>query len=151
MTYDTDYKELVGRLAALTDGVPHLIANLSNASALLFESLPDINWAGFYLCENGKLILGPFQGKPACIEIEKGRGVCGTALALDKLQLVYDVHEFPGHIACDPSSRSEIVIPIHKNGEVFGVLDIDSQLKHRFTEDDAAGLSAFVSQIERIL
>ncbi len=151
MTYDTDYKELVGRLAALTDGVSHLIANLSNASALLFESLPDINWAGFYLCENGKLILGPFQGKPACIEIEKGRGVCGTALALDKLQLVYDVHEFPGHIACDPSSRSEIVIPIHKNGEVFGVLDIDSQLKHRFTEDDAAGLSAFVSQIERIL
>jgi GAF domain-containing protein len=151
MTYDTDYKELVGRLAALTDGVPHLIANLSNASALLFESLPDINWAGFYLCENGKLILGPFQGKPACIEIEKGRGVCGTALALDKLQLVYDVHEFPGHIACDPSSRSEIVIPIHKNGEVFGVLDIDSQFKHRFTEDDAAGLSAFVSQIERIL
>lgn len=151
MTYDTDYKELVGRLAALTDGVPHLIANLSNASALLFESLPDINWAGFYLCENGKLILGPFQGKPACIEIEKGRGVCGTALALDKLQLVYDVHEFPGHIACDPSSRSEIVIPIHKNGEVFGVLDIDSQLKHRFTEDDAAGLSAFVSQIEQIL
>jgi len=151
MQNQTDYKELVKRLAALTDGVPHLIANLSNASALLFDHLYDINWAGFYLYEDGKLVLGPFQGKPACIEIEKGRGVCGTALAEDKIQLVYDVHTFPGHIACDPSSNSEIVIPIHKNGSVFGVLDIDSQYKNRFNNDDAAGLSEFVSVLERII
>lgn len=146
-----DYNELTGKLKALIDGVPHIIANLSNASALLYNTLPDINWAGFYLHENGKLVLGPFQGKPACIEIEKGRGVCGTALSEDKTQLVYDVHTFPGHIACDPASNSEIVIPIHKNGKVFGVLDIDSQYKNRFDEDDKEGLTLFVKELERIL
>ena len=151
MTETVDYSELINRLKALTDGVPHLIANLSNASALLFDFMPSINWAGFYLHEDGKLVLGPFQGKPACIEIERGRGVCGTALAADKLQLVFDVHEFPGHIACDPTSASEIVIPIHKNGGIFGVLDIDSQFKGRFTEYDADGLSAFVAELERII
>ncbi len=148
---DMDYNELTVKLRALIEGVPHMIANLSNASALLYNTLPDINWAGFYLYEGGKLVLGPFQGKPACIEIELGRGVCGTAAYKDELQLVYDVHEFPGHIACDPDSRSEIVIPIHKNGEIFGVLDIDSQYKNRFDEDDAEGLSAFVRELERII
>ena len=151
MSYKTDYKDLVSQLKALTEGVPHLIANLSNASALLYGFLPNISWAGFYLYDNGKLVLGPFQGKPACIEIEVGRGVCGTAVKKDELQLVPDVHEFPGHIACDPDSKSEIVIPIHKNGGIFGVLDIDAPIIGRFTEEDAAGLLKFVSALETVI
>ena len=109
----TDYPLLLRRLQALTDGVPHRTANLANASALLFETLEDINWAGFYLMEGGRLVLGPFQGRPACIEIAVGRGVCGAAVQQDRSQLVYDVHDFPGHIACDSASNSEIVIPLH--------------------------------------
>ena len=132
----TDYTFLCQNLAAITDGVPYETANLANASALLWEHLPDLNWAGFYKMIDGKLVLGPFQGKTACIEIEIGRGVCGTAVAENKTQLVYDVHQFPGHIACDCASNSEIVVPIYKNGAIWGVLDIDSPLIGRFSEED---------------
>ena len=144
----TDYTRLNEQLAALVHGVPHRIANLSNAAALLYNTLPDLNWAGFYLMENGLLVLGPFQGKPACIEIQVGRGVCGTAAAEDRTQLVYDVHQFPGHIACDSASNSEIVVPIHGDGRIVGVLDIDSPRVGRFTEEDRVGLEAFVRVME---
>lgn len=147
----TDYRELNGRLEALIAGVPHEIANLANASALLWESLEDINWAGFYRMENGQLVLGPFQGKPACIEIPVGKGVCGTAVAEDRTQLVYDVHAFPGHIACDCASNSEIVVPLHRGGEVAAVLDIDSPRIGRFTEEDRKGLEAFAAILEKEL
>ena len=142
------YPMIRAQLSALVDGVPHLIANLANASALLNEALTDINWVGFYLEQDGKLILGPFQGKSACIEIPSGRGVCGTALAKDETQLVYDVHQFPGHIACDSASNSEIVIPLRKNGRVVAVLDIDSPLVGRFDEEDRAGLESVAALIE---
>ena len=138
-------------MSALTEGIPYEVANLANASALLWQTLPDINWAGFYLMEQGKLVLGPFQGKPACIEITLGKGVCGTAVAQDRVQLVYDVHEFPGHIACDSASNSEIVIPIHVDSEIWGVLDIDSPSIGRFTEDDQKGLEQFVAVLETVL
>ena len=144
----TDYKRLCNELRALTDGIPHKIANLANASALLWEHLADINWAGFYLMEDGALILGPFQGKPACIRIPMGKGVCGTATALNETQLVPDVHAFPGHIACDSASRSEIVVPIHKDGSVWGVLDIDSPSLNRFSQADRQGLEDFVRTLE---
>ena len=143
-----NYRFLHQQLAALTHGVPHKIANLSNAAALLYHTLPDLNWAGFYLMENGLLVLGPFQGKPACIEIQVGRGVCGTAVAEDRTQLVDDVHQFPGHIACDGASNSEIVVPIHAGGQTVGVLDLDSPRVGRFTEEDRAGLEAFVRVLE---
>ena len=146
---NTNYPELHAQLAALTDGVPHPIANLANASALLYQTLDNLNWAGFYLMENEQLVLGPFQGKTACIEIPVGRGVCGTAVARGETLLVKNVHEFPGHIACDSASNSEIVVPIRKNGEIIGVLDIDSPLLGRFTEEDRAGLEEFVQILER--
>ena len=145
----TDYRSLNSALAGLIDGVPHKIANLANASALLWQMLEDINWAGFYLMEEGKLVLGPFQGKPACIEIPLGKGVCGTAAAEKKTQLVRDVHTFPGHIACDCASNSEILVPIIADGEVRGVLDIDSSSVGRFTEADREGLEAFVRILEK--
>lgn len=151
MNVQVNYDSLAAQLAALTDGIPYEIANLSNASALLWETLPDINWAGFYKMVDGALILYPFQGKPACIRIPVGRGVCGTAVAEDRTQLVYDVHQFPGHIACDCASNSEIVVPIHIRGEIWGVLDIDSPSIGRFTEEDKAGLEAFVATLEKIL
>ena len=147
----TDYTSLCSQLRALTDGIPYQIANLANAAALLWQNLPDINWAGFYKMTDGKLVLGPFQGKPACIIIPVGKGVCGTAVAQDRTQLVADVHEFPGHIACDSASNSEIVVPIHADGSIWGVLDIDSPRKNRFTETDKAGLEAFVRVLESIL
>lgn len=147
----TDYTELNARLQSMIAGVPHEIANLANASALLWESLEDINWAGFYRMEDGRLVLGPFQGKPACIEIPVGRGVCGTAVAGDRTQLVYDVHAFPGHIACDSASNSEIVVPLHRGKEVVGVLDIDSPLLSRFTEEDKTGLERFARIAESVL
>ena len=147
----TDYRELNGRLEALIAGVPHEIANLANASALLWESLEGINWAGFYRMKNGQLVLGPFQGKVACIEIPVGNGVCGTAVAEDRTQLVYDVHRFPGHIACDSASNSEIVVPLHRGGEVAAVLDIDSPRIGRFTEEDRDGLEAFAAILEKEL
>jgi len=146
-----DYHALCQELSALTEGIPYEIANFANASALLWQHMPDINWAGFYLMTDGALVLGPFQGKPACIRIAVGRGVCGTAVAQDAVQLVPDVHAFPGHIACDSASRSEIVLPIHKNGTVYGVLDIDSPFEGRFTEEDKAGLEAFVKILENII
>ena len=151
MKAHTDYTALAAQLQALTEGIPYEIANLSNASALLWETLPDINWAGFYKMEDGALVLYPFQGKPACIRIPVGRGVCGTAVAEDNVQLVYDVHQFPGHIACDSASNSEIVLPIHVNGEIWGVLDIDSPSIGRFTEEDRDGLQKFVDVLELML
>ena len=146
-----NYNTLCAQLAALTDNIPHEVANLANASALLWQNLPDINWAGFYKMENGILVLGPFQGKPACIEIKVGRGVCGTAVAEDQTQLVYNVHEFPGHIACDSASNSEIVVPIHVNGKIWGVLDIDSPSVGRFSDVDKEGLERFVAVLEKVL
>lgn len=143
-----DYKTLNRQLEALIHGVPHRIANLSNAAALLYHTLDKLNWAGFYLMEDGVLVLGPFQGKPACIEIQMGRGVCGAAAAKNRTQLVADVHRFPGHIACDCASNAEIVIPIHGNGQIVGVLDIDSPRLGRFTEEDQAGLEEFVRILE---
>lgn len=139
------------QLKALVAGVPYPVANLANASALLNQALKDINWVGFYLRDGEKLILGPFQGKTACIEIPFGRGVCGTAAAKDETQLVTDVHQFPGHIACDSASNSEIVIPLHKDGKVAAVLDIDSPTVGRFTEADKAGLESLVPILESIL
>ena len=138
----TDYESLCIKLKALTDGVPHRIANLANASALIYESLEDLNWAGFYLLEGETLVLGPFQGRPACIEIPMGRGVCGTAAQTGATQLVPDVHLFPGHIACDSASNSEIVVPLWVDGAVAAVLDLDSPWPGRFTEEDKAGLEA---------
>ena len=147
-----DYSLLNERLSALITGVPHPTANLANAAALLWESLEGINWAGFYLREGDTLVLGPFQGKPACIEIPWGRGVCGTAAAENKTQLVPDVHLFPGHIACDSASNSEIVVPLRRpDGTVFGVLDIDSPLLNRFTREDQEGLEAFADILEKEL
>ena len=145
----TDYKALSAQLKALTEGIPYKIANLANASALLWQHLDTINWAGFYMMEDGALVLGPFQGKTACIRIPVGKGVCGTAVAENATQLVADVHLFPGHIACD--CASEIVVPIRKDGCVIGVLDIDSPVKNRFTEEDKTGLEAFVEILQDVL
>lgn len=139
----TDYQTLNAQLKALIGGVPHRVANLANAAALLYHTLDGLNWAGFYLLNEDVLVLGPFQGKPACIEIPVGRGVCGTAVAEGKTQLVRDVHQFPGHIACDSASNSEIVVPICVEGRIVGVLDLDSPYVGRFTEEDQAGLEEF--------
>ena len=144
----TDYDLMCRQLASLSEGVAWDITVLSNAAALIWESLEDINWAGFYLMKEGKLMLGPFQGKPACTVIEVGKGVCGTAVAEDKTQLVKNVHEFPGHIACDSASNSEIVVPVHAGGAVYGVLDIDSPKLGRFSEEDRDGMEAFVRILE---
>lgn len=143
-----DYKLLWKQLENLIQGVPYRTANLANASALLWQHLEDINWAGFYILEEDGLILGPFQGKPACILIPVGKGVCGTAAIEGKTQLVPDVHQFPGHIACDSASNSEIVVPLYKDGRLFGVLDIDSPLFNRFTEEDRQGLEQFARILE---
>ena len=144
----TDYKSMLAQLDALVRDVPHPTSNYANASALLFETLEDINWAGFYFLEGETLVLGPFQGKTACIEIPVGRGVCGTAAARNETQLVYDVHQFPGHIACDSASNSEIVVPLRRDGAVYGVLDIDSPLIGRFTQADREGLEAVARLLE---
>ena len=151
MNRTVNYDQIIKRLQQLTAGVPYEISNLSNAAALLWAALPDINWAGFYKMVDGQLILYPFQGKTACVRISVGKGVCGTAVAEDVTQLVPDVHQFPGHIACDCASNSEIVVPIHVNGEIWGVLDIDSPYLNRFTEEDRAGLERFVAILEKIL
>lgn len=138
------YEQLSKQLDALLEGENNLIANLSNASALLNTFLKEINWVGFYLMNEGELVLGPFQGLPACVRIPVGRGVCGTTVAKEQTMVVDDVHAFPGHIACDAASKSEIVIPLIKNGVVIGVLDIDSPLEARFTAEDKDGLEKFV-------
>ena len=151
MERNVNYSLLCSQLQALTEGIPYETANFANASALLWQHLPDINWAGFYLMSDGALVLGPFQGKPACIRIPVGSGVCGTAVAQRQTQLVPDVHQFPGHIACDSASRSEIVIPIYKDGDVYGVLDIDSPYEGRFSENDRLGLEEFVNILQQVL
>ena len=143
------YATLLEQLDALTKGVPYPTANLANASSLLFRSLADVSWAGFYLLQDGKLVLGPFQGKPACIVIPVGSGVCGTAANENRTVTVPDVHAFPGHIACDPDSRSELVVPLRDpDGTVFGVLDLDSTLPDRFKEADREGLEACARLLE---
>lgn len=147
----TDYDLMDRQLESLSEGADWDITILANASALMWESLEDINWAGFYLMRGGRLELGPFQGKTACTVIETGKGVCGTAAAEDRTQLVPDVHEFPGHIACDSASSSEIVVPIHADGKIYGVLDIDSPSPGRFTESDRDGLEMFTRTLEKIL
>lgn len=143
-----DYSVLHQQLRGLICGVPHPVANLANASALLYGALPDLNWAGFYILEEETLVLGPFQGKPACIEIPVGRGVCGTAVAEGETLVVPDVHQFPGHIACDGASNAEIVIPLRRNGKIVGVLDLDSPVLDRFSEVDRLGLEGFARILE---
>jgi GAF domain-containing protein len=135
------YRDLCEQLTALLEGEPDRIANAANTAALLFDAMPDVNWAGFYFLQGDReLVLGPFQGKPACVRIAVGKGVCGTAVARAQSVLVVDVHEFPGHIACDAASRSELVVPLSSNGIIRGVLDIDSPLPGRFDADDKTGV-----------
>lgn len=136
------YRELAVQLEALLRGERDPVANAANMSALLFHSLPDLNWAGFYLMRDGMLVLGPFQGKPACVRIPVGRGVCGAAVVRRESVLVEDVHAFPGHIACDAASRSELVVPLLRDGAVLGVIDLDSPRPARFTPEDQAGIEA---------
>lgn len=135
----TLYRDLASALQGLVSGEPDPIANMANASALIFEALPDVNWVGFYRLLDGELVLGPFQGRPACIRIAIGSGVCGVAAETRQVQRVEDVNAFPGHIACDSASASEIVVPLVRDGELIGVLDIDAPSKGRFTEEDEAG------------
>lgn len=144
-----DYRLLKEQMDALTGTQSRPIPNLANASALLWQILPDLNWAGFYLMEDGALYLGPFQGKTACIRIPLGQGVCGTAAQNDQVLRVHNVHEFEGHIACDSASNSEIVLPIHDGDDVIGVLDIDSPLVGRFSEKDEDGLKEIVRVLEK--
>ena len=139
------YAELLQSVHALLQGERDLVANAANVSALLFDALPDLNWAGFYFMKGGELVLGPFQGKPACVRIALGRGVCGTAAQARRTLVVPDVHAFPGHIACDSASNSEVVVPVVHAGRVAGVLDLDSPVKGRFDEEDARGLEGIVS------
>ena len=160
MTYDfkiaaadagTMYRDLASALEGLVTGEPDPIANMANASALIFETLPDVNWVGFYRNLDGELVLGPFQGRPACIRIKFGEGVCGVAADTRQVQRVEDVHVFPGHIACDSASNSEIVVPLIRDGELIGVLDIDSPNFRRFTEEDEAGVVKLGEILSRVL
>ena len=145
-------KALCEQIKALTQGIPYTVANLANISALLYESIPDVSWAGFYLREGEKLVLGPFQGKPACIEIALGRGVCGAAAATGEIQTVPDVHAFPGHIACDAGSASEAVAPVFgRDGEVCAVLDIDSYTPGRFCDADKEWLAEISAAVASAL
>jgi GAF domain-containing protein len=139
------YAILQSQLQSLLEGERDFIANAANFSSLLYHSLPDLNWAGFYLLKEGELVLGPFQGKPACVRIAMGKGVCGTAAEHRQTLLVENVHEFPGHIACDSESNSEIVVPLIKDQQLIGVLDLDSPLFGRFDDEDARGLNELVS------
>ena len=148
-TESIDYELLKAQLEAVVYDEQDTIANLANASAILQMCLSNINWVGFYLMRENQLVLGPFQGKPACIRIDIGKGVCGTAVATDSTQLVMDVHQFPGHIACDSASNSEIVIPLHHEGKIVGVLDIDSPFLARFNEKDKTGLEACAHVLEQ--
>lgn len=145
------YRTLAAQCQALIADETDLIANLANVSALLFNEMPDLNWAGFYLLKQQQLVLGPFQGKPACVRIDIGKGVCGTAVATGEVQLVPDVHAFPGHIACDAASNSEIVLPVRLRGEIIGVLDIDSPSLARFDLTDQHGLVALVDVLQQRL
>lgn len=145
---NTNYDLLQKQLISLIEDESNLIAILSNTSALLNDHLDQVNWVGFYLIENNELILGPFQGHPACVHIQIGKGVCGTAVSNNETQVVKDVHQFPGHIACDANSNSEIVILIHKDNKIIGVLDIDAPIKSRFNDEDRKELEKVVSIIE---
>ena len=147
----TDYNLLSKQLEALAESSVNYLPLLSNCSALIYENLKDLNWAGFYLVKEEALLLGPFQGKTACVNIPKGKGVCGTAYEKDEIQLVDNVHEFPGHIACDSASNSEIVIPIHKDGKIVAVLDIDSPSYSRFSPEDKEGLEKLVMKLEELI
>lgn len=146
-----DYKKLNAQLSALCEGVPCRVTLLSNAAALLYNEMEGINWAGFYLEKDGDLYLGPFQGKPACTFIEAGKGVCGSAAACRETLVVPDVHAFPGHIACDAASRSEIVLPLTVEGDLYGVLDIDAPTEGRFDENDKRGLEEFAVILEKAI
>ena len=143
-----DYTMLIGQAEGILEAEPWYVAAFSNLSSLIMDTLPDLNWAGFYLMRDGGLVVGPFQGKPACIRIALGKGVCGTAALRNETVVVPDVHQFPGHIACDGASESEIVIPIREAGRVRAVLDIDSPVKDRFSPEDRAGLEALVRKME---
>lgn len=145
------YRDLAQALEALVAGEPDPIANMANAAALIWESLPDLNWAGFYRNVGGELVLGPFQGRPACIRIPFGKGVCGAAAQTLQVQRVDDVHAFPGHIACDAASASELVVPIVRNGELLAVLDLDSPARGRFTSEDEEGCVALCQLLARAL
>lgn len=145
------YQMLAAQADALISDETDFIANLANISALLFNEMADLNWAGFYLMKQNQLVLGPFQGKPACVRIDIGKGVCGTAVATGEIQVVPDVHQFAGHIACDSASNSEIVLPLRHRGEIIGVLDIDSPSFSRFDQADAEGLSLLIDVLERRL
>ena len=151
MKFETDYQELLQNLEALTQGIPYLTSNLANTTALIWQAVPGLNWAGFYEMTDGALVLGPFQGKPACIRIPLGRGVCGTAAQEGRTVRVENVHDFPGHIACDGASNSEIVIPLYKNGTLWGVLDLDSPHFGRFTPEDQQGLEGLAAGIQAFL
>lgn len=146
-----NYDLLLQQLEGLAGADPWYVPLLSNVSALLYDALPDLNWVGFYLLREGRLVLGPFQGKVACIHIEVGRGVCGTAAERDETQLVPDVHAFPGHIACDSASNSEIVVPLHREGQVVAVLDIDSPILDRFSQVDRIGLETLAKKLETLI
>lgn len=146
-----DYQLLCAQIESLAETDGHYVPLLSNAAALIYHSMEGLNWAGFYLMRGGRLVLGPFQGKLACIHIPLDKGVCGTAASQNVTQRVADVHAFPGHIACDGASRSEIVVPLHKGGAVVGVLDIDSPLLDRFSEEDQKGFEAFARTLERLI
>lgn len=151
MKFETDYQELLQNLEALTEGIPYRTSNLANTAALIWQTIPGLNWAGFYEMTDGALVLGPFQGKPACIRIPLGRGVCGTAAREGRTVRVENVHDFPGHIACDGASNSEIVIPLYKNGTLWGVLDLDSPHFGRFTPEDQQGLERLAAVIQAFL
>lgn len=152
MSSTVDYGLLAQQVLALAEDETSRTAVLANVSALVMQTLPDVSWAGFYLADGaGQLVLGPFQGKVACMRIDWGKGVCGTAAQLDQTQLVPDVHAFPGHIACDSASQSEVVVPIHQNGAVMGVLDLDSTTPARFVRADAEGLAQVVGALETVL
>jgi GAF domain-containing protein len=160
MTYDfriaaadtgTMYRDLASALEGLVSAEPDAIANMANAAALIWETLPDLNWVGFYRNIDGELVLGPFQGRPACIRIKFGEGVCGVAAATRQVQRIEDVHAFPGHIACDSASNSEIVVPLIRDGELLGVLDLDSPEQARFTEEDEAGVVRLGEILSRVL
>ena len=160
MTYDfkiaaadkgTLYRDLASALGGLVAGEPDAIANMANAAALIYETLDDVNWVGFYRNVGGELVLGPFQGRPACIRIKFGEGVCGAAAETRKAQRVDDVHAFPGHIACDSASNSEIVVPLLRDGELLGVLDIDSPKHARFTQEDEGGVVKLGEILSRVL
>ena len=145
------YRDLASALEGLVAGEPDSIANMANASALIFETLPDVNWVGFYRNVGGELVVGPFQGRPACIRIKLGEGVCGAAAESRRIQRIEDVHAFPGHIPCDSASNSEIVVPLIRDGQLLGVLDIDSPKRGRFTDEDEAGVAGLGDILSRVL